>query len=350
MSNRNRTFQRCAGSGLALAIAASVAMIAATAMAADPPWLDKSLLAAAKKDTGTLNVYSSTNEGEGLPLWKLFTDATGIKVNYVRGSDSQLYARSAIEQRAGKQEWDLLQTTGLQKLPPSMFHQFEPPEAKNLEDGAKDKGHRWYGVYANYNAPGYNTKLVKASELPKTYEDFTKHPEWKGKVAIDFSDNEWLKAMFTYYGEKKGRALVTDIVKVLKPAVTKGHLAMARSTGAGEYAIELNQYINLTLNVKFKGQPIDYWVMDPVAVFYGQIGVNAKSARLHAAMLAENFAISKQAQTFLAKFGRIPTRDDVESKPPGIVKQLKSHKVIPTLLTAKEDREWSKTFKEIFQQ
>ena len=125
---------------------------------------------------------------------------------------------------------------------------------------------------------------------------------------------------------------------------------MARSVGAGEYAIELNQYINLTLNVKFKGQPIDYWVMDPVAVFYGQIGVNAKSARLHAAMLAENFAISKQAQTFLAKFGRIPTRDDVESKPPGIVKQLKSHKVIPTLLTAKEDREWSKTFKEIFQQ
>lgn len=350
MSNQYRTFRRFARTGLALAVAAAASMVVQTAVAADHAWLDKKMLAAAKKDHGTLNVYSSTNEREGLPLWKLFTDATGIKVNYVRGSDSQLFARIAIEMRAGKQDWDLLQTTGLQKLPKSMFHQFVPPEAKNLEPGAKDKGHRWYGIYANYNAPGYNTNLVKASELPKTYADFLKHPEWKGKVAIDYSDNEWLKVMFDYYGAKKGRELVTNIVKVLKPAVTKGHLAMARSVGAGEYAIELNQYVNLTLNVKLRGQPINYWVMDPVAVFYGQIGVNEKSARRHAAMLAANFAISKEAESFLAKFGRIPTREDVETNPPNVLASFKGHKVIPALLNGKQDRKWQKTFNEIFQQ
>ena len=350
MSIRNRKLQRCARAGLALAVAASASMIALTAMAADPDWLDKKLLEAAKKDTGTVNVYSSTNEGEGLPLWKIFTDATGIKVNYVRGSDSQLFARINIEQRAGKQEWDLMQITGLQKLPKSMLHQFQPPQAKNLRPEAQDPEHRWYGMYANYNAPGYNTKLVKASDLPKTFEDFLKHPEWKGKVAIDFSDNEWLKAMFVHYGEKKGRELVANLVKVLKPAVTKGHLAMARSVGAGEYAIELNQYVNLTLNVKLAGQPIDFWVMDPVAVFYGQVAVNEKSARRNAAVLAENFALSKEAQAFLSKFGRIPTRDDVPTNPPGVLDAFKGHKIIPTLLTGKEDQQWQKTFKELFQQ
>ena len=29
-------------------------------------------------------IYSSTNEEEGLPLWKVFEEATGIKVQYVR--------------------------------------------------------------------------------------------------------------------------------------------------------------------------------------------------------------------------------------------------------------------------
>src|SRR5437879_4244998 len=53
------------------------------------PWLDPALLPAAQAE-GSLVVYSSTNEQEGLPLFKLFTDATGIKVEYVRASDAVL--------------------------------------------------------------------------------------------------------------------------------------------------------------------------------------------------------------------------------------------------------------------
>src|SRR5260221_6560849 len=46
------------------------------------PWLDPALLPAGPAGS-SLIVYSSTNEQEGLPLFKLFTDATGIKVEYV---------------------------------------------------------------------------------------------------------------------------------------------------------------------------------------------------------------------------------------------------------------------------
>src|SRR6516225_10581319 len=60
------------------------------------PWLDSALLPAARAE-GSLIVYSSTNEQEGLPLFKLFTDATGIKVEYVRASDAVLMSRMAIE-------------------------------------------------------------------------------------------------------------------------------------------------------------------------------------------------------------------------------------------------------------
>src|SRR5262245_15100498 len=85
----------CAGfAGLALIFG-----LAPAAAQAPRPWLDSALLAAAKAE-GTLTVYSSTNEQEGLPLFKIFEEATGIKVQYVRGSDSVLTSRMTIEFRA----------------------------------------------------------------------------------------------------------------------------------------------------------------------------------------------------------------------------------------------------------
>ena len=130
------------------------------------PWLDPTLLAAAKAE-GTLIVYSSTNEQEGLPLFKIFEEATGIKVEYIRNADSPLMSRVAIEFRANQKAWDLFHTTTVNKLPPQMLAQFEVPEIKSIAAEARDPGKRWYGVYANYNSPAYNTQKVKAADLPQ---------------------------------------------------------------------------------------------------------------------------------------------------------------------------------------
>src|SRR6266436_4005607 len=73
-----------------LALSLSLVPVLGTGPAgAQPPpsWLDPVLLPAAKAE-GSLIVYSSTNEQEGLPLFKLFTEATGIAVEYVRASES----------------------------------------------------------------------------------------------------------------------------------------------------------------------------------------------------------------------------------------------------------------------
>jgi iron(III) transport system substrate-binding protein len=311
------------------------------------PWLDPALVAAAKGE-GSLIVYSSTNEQEGLPLFKIFEQATGIKVEYVRNADSPLMARAAIEYRANQKAWDLFHTTTVNKLPPQMLAQFEVPEVRNIAPEARDPGKRWYGVYANYNSPAYNTQKVKASELPKTYEDFAKRKEWAGKVAIDTGDNVWLKAMFDYYGEQKGTQLIKDIVATLQPVVTDGHLAMARAVGAGEYALALNQFVNLSENVKIAGGPIEVFPLDPVALFFGEVGISALSPHSNAARLAANFILSQEAQAFLAKFGRIPTREDVASNPPGIVELMQSRKVVTELLTPDEERKWQRSFDMLF--
>jgi iron(III) transport system substrate-binding protein len=181
------------------------------------PWLDPALLAAAKAE-GSLIVYSSTNEQEGLPLFKLFTEATGIKVDYVRASDAVLLSRMAIEFRADQRSYDVVQTATINKMPPQMLAEYEPAEASNISPDARDPNKRWYGVYANYNSPAYNTARVKASELPRSYEEFAQRKEWAGKVAIDGTDNEWLKGMVQYYGERDGIELVKRIVATLRPS------------------------------------------------------------------------------------------------------------------------------------
>ncbi len=317
------------------------------ALAQTPSWITPELLQAARAE-GTLTIYSSMNEQEGFPLWKLFEESTGIKTEYVRASDTGLMARIAIERRAQQRSWDVMVSTAVNRLPQEYLQQIDPPQAKDILPQGRDPNRRWYGVYTNYNAPSYNTKLVKESDLPKTYEDFVAHKEWAGKVAIDATDTLWLSAIFTHYGEERGRKLISDIVAVLNPILVDGHLALARSVGAGEYWIALNNYISLTSNAKLAGGATDYWALDPVALFFGQVGVNSQAPHPNAALLAANFVLSKEGQQMLPRAGRLPVRSDVTPNPPDAITKLGSKKVILTQFVGDDEKKWQKTFQELF--
>jgi iron(III) transport system substrate-binding protein len=328
----------------------SLAVVSAPAAAqpAQPSWVDATLLAAAKKE-GSVVVYTSTNEREGLPLFKKFEDATGIKVHYIRAGDGMLVSRSMIESRAGQNSFDVIFSTAAHKLPQQMLAQYEPPEAKHITPSARDKNRRWHGVYANYNTPAYNTKFIKPEQLPKTYEEFAKRKEWAGgKSAIDGTDADWLKGFFQHFGEAKATALIKGMVGSLNPVITDGHLALARSVGAGEYWMSLNNYVMLSNNVKLAGGPIEIFPLDPVVLFFAGAAVNAKSKSPNAARLAANFLLSQEAQAHLATFGRLPTRSDVETNPPGVLKLLHSKTVVPVVFGTEDERRWQKTFVSLF--
>ena len=317
------------------------------AAAQTPSWIIPDLIASARAE-GSLTIYSSINEQEGLPLWKLFEDATGVKVNYARSSDSNILARVAIETRARQRTWDLAVTTTVNRLPNEVLLQFDPPEARALIPQARDPNRRWYGVYANYNTPAYNTNLVKKSELPRSYEEFLDRKHWAGKIAIDDTDDEWLSAMIIHYGEERGKKLLKDMVAVLKPVMVDGHLALARSVGAGEYWLALNNYASLTVNVQLSGAPIEFWALDPVALFFGSVGISAQAPHPKAAQLAANFILSREAEQFLTRRGRMPTRPDVPVNPAHVTDMLKDRKIIATIFAGEEQKKWQGLFKEIF--
>ena len=323
-----------------------VAVLAAPGHA-QPSWIIPDILAAAKAE-GELTIYASMNEEEALPFWKLFEDATGIKVHFVRMSDANIRARIAIEARARQRSWDLVATTALHNLPDDVLLPFDPPEASNLIAQARGANRRWYGVNAHYNTPAYNTNLVKPAELPKTFEEFLDRKEWAGKVAIDATDSEWLAGLFEHYGDRRGRKLAQDIAATLKPVVINGHLNIARSVGAGEYRVALNNYVALTVNMKLAGAPTDFWALDPVALILASVGVSTQAPHPKAALLAANYMLSREGQQFLTRKGRLPTRRDVETNPPGIVDTLRRKKIIFTIASAEEQRKMQTTFNEIF--
>ena len=234
------------------------------AQAPGPAWADPELVRAARAEGGSLTVYSSVNEQEALPFWKLFEDASGIKVEYVRAGDVVLIGRIAIEQRAKQRSWDLLLSPAVGRLPRDFMQPLDLSEARNIMPQARDPDRRWYGVYANYDVPSYNSKLVNRADLPKSYEDFLAHKEWAGRVAVEQTDVQWLSALFTHYGEERARKLVGDIVATLEPVLIDGHLALARARSRpGEYAVTLNNYLNLTVNMQLTGAPTDYWGARP---------------------------------------------------------------------------------------
>ena len=345
------TNRRATALGLTVAITAMALSTAAQPADAqgnaEHPWLLSSLLGDAKTE-GALTVYGSMNEQEALPLWKLFEDATGVKVSYVRSSDTQIMARVAIENRARQHTWDIAFTTTVPQLPSAYLAQFEPPEADRLMPQARDPEHRWYGGYANYNAPAYNTTFVKKAELPNSLDDFPAHKEWAGKIAIDDTDDEWLAAVCAFYGEERGRTMVKSIVGALDPIITDGHLALARSVGAGEYWLALNNYLPLTLNVKMAGAPADFWLMDPVPLIFGSVGINVLAPHPNAARLAANFALSQEAETFMTHKGRLPTRPDVATNPPEVAGMLKQHKIMPVVFNGDDQKKWQKLYNELF--
>ena len=181
-----------------IALAAILATIPAPAARAQS-WVDPALLEAARKE-GYLVIHTSVNEEEGLPIWKQFEQDTGIKVEYIRGSDSQMIGRILIENRGGKPAWDLVMVTSVPRLPAALLAEYEPPQAQHLFASARDRGRRWYGFAANYDVPAYNTRLVKGEDLPQSYEDFAKKTAWAGRAVINESDTEWVIAFIDHFG------------------------------------------------------------------------------------------------------------------------------------------------------
>ena len=172
------------------------------------------LIEGAKKE-GTVSYYTSLVASDTKTVVEAFKKKYGIEVEVWRGSTEAIVQRALNEHRAGRCPADAFHS-GPPALEPlhreGLLQAVTSPATALVMPQALQPHGEYVGVYLNLFAAAYNTNLVKADEVPKSYEDL-KDPRWKGRLAIEADDLPWFAAIVSKLGEDKGLALFRDIVR-----------------------------------------------------------------------------------------------------------------------------------------
>ncbi len=104
-----------------------------------------------------------------------------IKPTLFRTGGGPLLNKIFTEARGGLNAWDVAVGRGEMVLPlmeKKLIAAYRSPETKMIDDDLVDSESFWTAYYVNGYVLGYNTKLVRKEDAPKTYEALL-NPKWK---------------------------------------------------------------------------------------------------------------------------------------------------------------------------
>lgn len=282
---------------------------------------DDALVQGAKKE-GALVIYTSMTVNQAQRLNAAFNAKYSfLQISMFRAVGERLLTKIMAEAQAGKYDFDAVQSAETQAYflkRKSLLAKYVSPEIKNVQKPFFDPDGYWAAVYMMPNVIGYNTRMVKRGEAPKTDEELL-NPKWRGKIGMDYSKPEWFAWKVKRMGEEKGLAYMKKLgAQDFK--LYSGLTILTSLLAAGEFPLVLNTYLHNVEDAKRKGAPVDWVAQDPVFTKFQPIGVGSKAAHPNAARLFVDFMLSEEGQKIIASFGRVPTRRGVPTTAQGIDK------------------------------
>ncbi len=300
------------------------------------------LVQGAKKE-GELNLYSSLTVEDLTDIRNDFEKKYNIKVKFWRASSENVVQRIVTEARAGRFDFDVVETNGPEMEALHREKLLQPVNTPYLGDLLPQAiiPHRdWVGVRLNLFVQIYNTKLIKKEELPKSYQDLLA-PKWKGRLGIEAEDVDWFASVVQALGEEKGLKLFRDIVATNGISVRKGHTLLAGLVASGEVPFALTVYRHNAEKLKKKGAPVDWYVMPPAIIRANGMGVSKKPPHPNAAVLFHDYMLS-DGQELLFKGEYLPSSKKIDT---GLSKmQLK---FVDSAMILDETDKWTKLYAEI---
>ena len=290
------------------------------------PGLPQSQLGEAKKE-GSLALYTSLNIPESKPLLDEFVKRYSfIKGDLVRLAGTSLITRILSEERAGRHVADVILSrlsfiTILQQA--KLLGQYKSPELKGLREDFRDREGYWAAATLNTTVFVYNVRMVKPSDVPKSYDDLLK-PLWKDKISMDTESYDWFETQLDTRGKEKGLEFMKKL-KAQNPILRRGRTSQLELLAAGEFPVLLEAYSHRADKMKKKGAPIEWIPFEPVTVVPFAVAIAANTPHPNASRLFVDFVLSREGQMVFRKIGRIPARTEVEPDPPGLIKGLKLH-------------------------
>jgi iron(III) transport system substrate-binding protein len=256
-----------------------------------------------------------------------------VKMTYWRADSEELLPKLSAEARANSNVGDLFEGSGGGEIAveAGLTLPFYSPELANYPKIYLDpKGHL-APTRLSYFSIAYNTKLVPANKVPKTYEDLL-DPQWTGKMAWPYANTGrylFLISLRQAWGEDQAMAYFRKLSeqKIINFASGSARTLVDRVI-AGEYPIAINIYAHHPLISAGKGAPVNSQLMDPVPSAAGSLAVVKGAKHPHAAMLLTDFILSKEGQQIMSAAEYFPARPDVDAAPSlaGIVPQKAGYK------------------------
>jgi ABC-type Fe3+ transport system substrate-binding protein len=285
---------------------------------------NQQLIEEAKKE-GNVSYYTTMTLSQSKKVVDKFQKKYPfIKPELFRSGGDAVLNRILNEARGGLNAWDVVSTRGdsvLTLLDEKLITPYRSPESKFISPDLVDNEGYWTAFYVNPYVLGFNTNLVKKSDVPKTYEELL-DPKWKGgKISIDDSAYGLLAGLERAWGKEKA---ITYLKKLAaqQPVVMRGNTNRVQLTMAGEYPLII-AYAPTIQRETSLGHPMDWVPLEPVPVQVNPMMLAAHAPHPNAGKLFINFLLSKEGQEMLVGFRRIPSREDVEPDPPRLFRGYK---------------------------
>lgn len=276
---------------------------------------DAKLIDAAKKEGGKIVAYGPLESETVDAIAKLFTQKTGIKVEYWRASATKVMDRTLAEHRAGKLQADvvLANASPMEIMKKEgVFVKYDSPQYQGFPKEALDKD----GIIGpSYRATPYgfvyNTQMIKPEEAPKSFQDLL-NPKWREKIAIPdptqhTTTTQWLANLHAILGGPEQADKIIRGLAAQKPLFVESFTPAAEVVASGEKPIGL-AILKHVLIFSQKGAPMDYnrfplWLGDG-----NPIAIAAKAPRPNAARVFLDFFLGDEGMKIMADTGEFVTR------------------------------------------
>ena len=247
-----------------------------------------------------------------------------LQTEYFRTDKQKLVTRVLLEEQAKQRIADVVHTSVIEThilKKRGALSRYVPAESASYPSQYKDPEGFWTSVYASGTLMGFNTRQVKRADAPKTYEDLL-NPKWKNNMGIDNTKIEWFSMLL----KLKGRGFMEKLA-AQNPQVMAGNTNLLNLLAAGEFGIMAGVYEYSVDNLKTKGAPVDWIGLEPVITYTVAASLPSQPPHPFAAKLFVEWLLTKEGQEVINQYGRVPIRDDIDSK---YGRLLKQHKLLMT--------------------
>jgi iron(III) transport system substrate-binding protein len=259
------------------------------------------LIEAAKKEA-RLVVYGTLGVDAARPMLEKFRQAHPyISIGHYRSGSTAIYNRVVNEGRAGKHEVDIIELSAgpvSDLIRGGFVDAYRSSELDAVRAEFIDPRHLWSAYHYLVVGLAYNKNLVKAGEVPKSYQDLLL-PRWRGrKMSLDKDAGDVFGGLLDSWGEKEGIEYFRRLAKQ-EILIRSGYTLQAQLLAAGEVEIVPWSHSQRPLLMADSGAPLSIAFLEPVLSKAQVLLLARRSPHPHAAALFIDWALSEEGQAFV---------------------------------------------------